>query len=280
MAYETILINADSEDRFPGVLSVTTGIAATNHSHVLAVAALPPPMKIPAGMPGTPDVITLERHREAFRREAERMHIMFDDMVRGKSFTAEWRVDAGEARSDVDALVAHGRLADLVITANANRLPDGGRSFHTAERLISEAGRPVILVPKGVTPYHDESRILIAWNGSREASRAVFDALPLLKSAQHVKVLHIETGTPSGLSISSCAAISATLRRHGVRSIYEELSLPRAAAGAALLSAAKAENANLLVMGGYGHWRFRELVLGGATRHILRHMTVPVLMSH
>lgn len=280
MAFETILINAESEERLSGVLAVAFAIASEWKSHLLAMATLPRPIALPGGMPGEPEVIHLDRHRSAARQEAERMRLEFEVSSRGQPLSTEWRLDDGTTGRDTDALIAQAHLTDLIVTANAKRSADGSHTFHTAERLVIEAGRPVILVPKAYTASAAGSRILIAWNGSREASRAVFDAMPLLQKAQHVKVLHVETAAPSKVNLANCAAITSTLRRHRVRAIYEELTLPRASEGAALLSAAKAENASLLVMGGYGHWRFRELVLGGVTRHVLRHMMVPVLMSH
>lgn len=280
MAYESILINADDEHRLPGVLGVASAIASDHSAHVTAICVLPRPVIVPGGMPGSSDVITFDQQRRDARGEAERMRRAFEAATRGKPYATEWKLDDGLVGNDIDALIAQGRLADLIVAANARHLSDGSHSFLSTERLVIEVGRPVVLVPKGYVAHSVGDRILIAWNGSREATRAVFDALPLLRRAHHVKVLHVETAGMSKISLSSCAAIAASLRRHGVRAIYEELALPRAVDGAALLSAAKAENADLLVMGGYGHWRFRELVLGGATRHVMRHMMVPVLMSH
>lgn len=143
-----------------------------------------------------------------------------------------------------------------------------------------EAGRPVILVPRNWNQADCGRRILIAWNGSREAVRAVFDALPLFKAAYHIKVLQVGTSDQTRITRLELGDVCTMLARHGIRATADTLSLPRATAGPALISAAKAENADLLVMGAYGHWRFRELVLGGATRHVLRNTNVPVLMSH
>ncbi len=280
MSLETILINADSEQHLPRLIDVTERVAIRDHSHVVGLAALPSPVTLPAGMPGTPDIVTYEAHRSSARAAAERTGALFRQMTAGKLFTSEWRLDDGVNRGEIDALVAQSRLADLIVTSNVRAAGRNLVSHATTERLIIDVGRPVLLVPQVATPSAGSRRVLIGWNGSREATRAVFDALPLLRSAQHVKVMQIGGNAADPVSGLGGVALCGMLRRHGVRATAETLDLPRASAGAALLSALKAENAELLVMGGYGHWRFRELVLGGATRHVIKHMSTPVLMSH
>lgn len=280
MAFETILINAESEQSLPRLLDVAESIAVRHLALVVGLAVLPPSVSLPAGVPGTPDVVTYDGRRTSARTDAERSHRVFERMTAGKAFTSQWRVDEADGRNAVDALIAQSRLADMIVSSNVGEDNSGGRPFHTAERLVVETGRPVMLVPKSDVPASCGRRVLVAWNGSRESARAVFDALPLLQTAQHVKVLQVGTSERAPVSSLSESDVRSMLSHHGVRATCEALDLPRATAGAALLSAVKAENADLLVMGGYGHWRFRELVLGGATHHVLRHMTVPVLMSH
>ncbi len=280
MAFETILINAEREQTMPRLLEVAETIATAHRSHIVGLAVLPPSLVLPAGAPGAPDVVTYDSRRRAARAEFERSHRLFNQMAAGKALQAEWRLDEDDGRNQVDALIAHCRLADLVISGPQQAGDHDAFSFQLAERLVIEAGRPVVLVPKSETRTTCGRRILIAWNGSREATRAVFDALPLLQSAQHVKVLQVDTRERASVFRLSGADVCGMLARHGVQASPKTLELPRATAGAALLSAVKAENADLLVMGGYGRWRVRELILGGATHHVLRHMTVPVLMSH
>ena len=148
--------------------------------------------------------------------------------------------------------------------------------------------RPVLTTPsKG--PHADLGRrILIAWNGSREAARATHDALPFLIAAESVVVLTVDA---AGDAHSPGANIATHLARHGVNvdlhkrtSVRHPPAQARRAAkmnvGEVILSAAADYNADLLVIGAYGHSRLRETVLGGVTRHVLSHMSVPVLMSH
>lgn len=277
MAFKVILINAEDEPSLPGLLAVAQPIAARYHSQVVGLSILPSSLTLPSGVPGTHDAIKFDSHRNSACAEAERAQQVFTRWVSEKQLSGAWRLDDDDGRDRIDALVARCRLVDLVVCSTAER---GQRPFHTAERLVVEAGRPVILVPRASQPAECSRRVLIAWNGSREAVRAVFDALPLLQAARHVKVLQVSTSDRARIAGLDTADVCSMLYRHGVRAASESLSLPRGTAGAALLSAARAENADLLVMGGYGHWRFRELVLGGATHHVLRHTSIPVLMSH
>jgi nucleotide-binding universal stress UspA family protein len=121
------------------------------------------------------------------------------------------------------------------------------------------------------------NKLLVAWNGSREAARAVADAMPLLERADEVKVL---SAKPLDIGDLSGADIALHLARHDVNTEASSSANKDIDIGDLLLNEAAQEGADLLVMGAYGHSRFRETVLGGATRHVLKNMTVPVLMSH
>jgi nucleotide-binding universal stress UspA family protein len=134
---------------------------------------------------------------------------------------------------------------------------------------------PVLVLPQGGHAGELGSTVLIAWNGSREAARAVHDALPFLQASERPVVLcAIGEGALAGLDRAV-----AMLERHKVRVRPEQLQGADAHAGEILLAQAVAHEADLLVMGAYGHSRLRELILGGATRHLLRHAQLPVLFS-
>jgi nucleotide-binding universal stress UspA family protein len=124
-------------------------------------------------------------------------------------------------------------------------------------------------------------KVLVAWNARREAARAVFDALPLLQKAEQVKVIWVNPQSEQEVAQDLPAAdICATLARHGVKCDGTEERKPRKNVGETLLACAGEFGADLLVMGCYGHNRWRELIFGGASRHVLSHATLAVLMSH
>ncbi|MCR6631452.1 MAG: universal stress protein [Magnetospirillum sp.] len=168
----------------------------------------------------------------------------------------------------------HARYADLTIVGQ----PPANGPDHVTE-LIMTTGRPFLVVPQYGQFQHPCRKILVAWNGSREATRAVFDAMPLMASAEQVIVLTLDA--PSGDHGESPGAdISLAIARHGAR-----VEVVRSTAGAidtgnALLSRVAEHGVDLLVMGAFSRHPLREKTLGGATHHVLRHMTVPVLLSH
>ncbi|HRD76049.1 MAG TPA: universal stress protein, partial [Hyphomicrobiaceae bacterium] len=173
------------------------------------------------------------------------------------------------------------RTADLVIAGQRDPDYDFSIVLDVPERLAVETGRPVLVIPRVGDFPTIGSRVTVAWNGGREAARATFDALPLLQLAQSVRVVSVsqhDDGTV-GRSLPT-TEIATTLARHGIRVEAAMTTAENIKVGDALLSGLCDEQTDLLVMGAYGHSRFREMVFGGATQHILAHMTAPVLLSH
>ena len=124
--------------------------------------------------------------------------------------------------------------------------------------------------------------MLVAWNASRESARAAFDALPILRAAKAVMIAHVEEGgrKADGASRLAGTDLAKALGRHGVRCKVLPAITPGSSIGSDLVHAAQRHDADLMVMGCYGHSRLRELLLGGASRHMLQHLSLPVLMSH
>ena len=181
----------------------------------------------------------------------------------------------GDAEAAADILV---RYADLVIAGQRDPDSDERMGAVDPEDLLMGCGRPVLMVPYAYRLDRIDDRVLVAWNASRESARAVADAMPLLEAASHVTVLAINPGPELG--DEPCADISLHLARHNVEAEAAHMEVTDMDVGDALLNRATDLGMDLIVMGAYGRPRLRELVLGGATRYILRHMTVPVLMSH
>ena len=282
MPFKTILMHAANEQRFQGQLAIAVEFANRFKSHLIGLAVVPAAIPIPAGTPGAPELITLDKHRVSFRDEAQRMKIAFDRAAAGKPFGAEW-ILADAAHADSAAvMIGHARAADLVISVPIEAGLKKLKESNLIERLILGSGRPVLVVPRANSmPTTVGNRVLLAWNGTRESTRAAFDALPILKTARHVKVLAIGEGTRAdGRESRPPEQLCRILARHDVRARPEVISLPGADVGPALISAIKAENADMLVMGCYGRSRLYEYVLGGASRHLLRETPVPLLLSH
>ncbi|MFM9884234.1 MAG: universal stress protein [Burkholderiales bacterium] len=182
----------------------------------------------------------------------------------------------------VAALLARGRCADLIVLGQRDPRAEG---YTDAPDLPAEvvlgAGRPVLIVPFAGTFSAFGEHVVIAWNGTRESARAVADALPILAHAKSVLILSgAENKTAKTRIVAAATGVIRFLERHGVKAELHDLGRHRFDVGAKILAFCAERNADLLVMGAYGHSRARELVLGGVTQSLMEAMTVPVLMSH
>jgi nucleotide-binding universal stress UspA family protein len=148
-----------------------------------------------------------------------------------------------------------------------------------AEALLFESGRPVIMVPYIQTQPLKLDRVMVCWDGGRAAARAIADSLPLLQKAKQVDIVIVAGKRDDNKEIPG-ADLGQHLARHGLKVDVKRLASPDIDINSTLLSYAADSSTDMIVMGGYGHSRLREFVLGGVTRAILSSMTVPVLMSH
>lgn len=190
-------------------------------------------------------------------------------------FVLAWRTVTGREDSET---AQRALLFDLVIAGRPDSESDGAYA-PALEAALFEAGRPVLVVPPGYNGAIG-NRTMIGWSGQRECARAMTAALPLLAGAEAVEVVHLNGGDASSKrQIDDPHAVVAWLTLHGVDARSREVPLTDGA-GDSLLSTAAEAGADLLVMGGYGHSRLREFVLGGATREVLTHTGLPVLMAH
>jgi nucleotide-binding universal stress UspA family protein len=183
-----------------------------------------------------------------------------------------------------DVVERASRLSDLVIFAEA-RPDDSSTAMVTIEAALVNAGRPVLIAPADVKANDFARSVAIAWDGSVEAAHAVSAALPFLTLASKVNVLTVrsapkQAGAGAGGAANAGAGLMDYLALHGVHAAEHILEPQGRTVGQTLLEAAIDGGAGLLVMGGYGHSRLREFILGGTTRHILTHAMLPVLMSH
>jgi nucleotide-binding universal stress UspA family protein len=180
------------------------------------------------------------------------------------------------------SLVHHAHCADVVMLTQANADSSVAREeMAVVERVVLDSARPTLLLPRTGRLDHLGRRVLIAWDDSREAARAVLDALPILAHADRVELVSWrERGVPEDKALrAGQEAVHRWLRRHGV-ACHVYVETPHGRLVDAMLARARQIDADLVVMGAYGHARWAEHVLGGATRDMLSSMTIPVLMSH
>lgn len=176
------------------------------------------------------------------------------------------------------AFAALARTFDLVVLKQPQP-EDDIASREIIEAALFNSGRPVLIVPYIQKAGFSVNRVLVCWDGSRAAARAVADSLRLIGKANNVQVLTVSTGKFDEKDVSG-ADIAEHLARHKLRTDLARIPAADIDVASAILSHAADFNADLIVMGGYGHSRLRDFVLGGATRGMLQSMTVPTLMSH
>jgi nucleotide-binding universal stress UspA family protein len=279
MSYKTILMHCNDERRLARLLGPTIALADKFHAHVIGLSVVPPVSVITTGVIGATPII-LDVHCERYRQENSAMRRQFEAATAAKSFSAEWRdADAGSFPV-VDVVVEHARATDLVVASQTDEAWAASAWLDVADRVAVESGRPVLFMPNASQLTYVGTRVLVAWNGSREAARAVFDALPILKHAEATKVVWIDPQFVGEPEQAFGQDICHALLRHGVGCEKTMRTIPKDGVGPTLIAQAEAFGADLLVMGCYGHSRLREFVFGGATRYLLNKMRMPVLMSH
>ncbi len=207
----------------------------------------------------------------------ERVEADFQDRLRLANLHGEWQAVPDTAS---EAFVRHTRQTDLIVLGQVNpeHPPPAGR--HMLEDVLLNAGRPILAVPYAGRFETLGTHILVGWNGSREATRALHDALPFLTKAVAVTLLDAFPASGETPDDAGITGIARYLGHHGIEAKIVRLPLDGVSAADALLSYTTDIDADLLVAGGYGHSRLRELVFGGVTRGLLQHLTVPILMSH
>jgi nucleotide-binding universal stress UspA family protein len=281
MSIKTILVHLANPDRVPPLLEAALSLPHDAETHVVGLYIIPPTTFVGAGMPGDPVPLVFDEVRRHFQSKADGVRAAFEEQIATSGCRAEWRQIDAATRSVLKVLLANARTADVVVAGQADLGRPSSEELDFPDMLALDGGRPVLIVPyqTGVTSLG--RRVLVAWNGRREAARAVYDALPILQQADAVRVVAAKASNEAATTDDVRAGdICTALARHGVTCEASIANRSGLHAGHVLLAEAREFEADLLVMGCYGHSRVREFILGGATRHVLSHMQLPVLMSH
>ena len=281
MSYKDLLVFLDAGAPARGRIDVAAALAERFAAHLAGLYPLPIPQR-PRELgyfdPAMLDPFFAEA-RERARDAADEVRERFEHITKLRGVTAEWRLIPEGPEADP---AVHARYVDLTILGQLD--PDRGEAEiidRRPEQVALASGHPVLVVPYAGPFENVGRRVVVGWSATREAARAVNDAMPLLMAADVVNVLTIDAHeAPRGHGALPGADISLHLARHGVKATIEQTVSGDLSVGDTLLSRAADLGADLLVMGAYGHSRLRELLLGGATRTLLRSMTLPVLMSH
>lgn len=276
MGYKSILVHMDDGKHCAARLAVAVDLAQRFGAHLIglhALSAIPVPGYVATeiGVRTLAEIEAKARNASAARAEAE-----FNKAVAGAQLPgSEWRTADNDA---VPATILNARYADVVVLGQPG--PDDESSINSdfIEHVVLGAGRPAVIVPYAGTFTTVGKRVLVAWNGGREAVRALTDAIPVLREAERVHLM-VFNRRSNGQNLPG-ADMGLYLARHGVEVEVSVQASDDVDVGNQILSRVADLGIDLIVMGAYGHSRMREMVLGGVTRTIFESMTAPVMMSH
>ena len=285
---KTILVPATGSDSDLAVFRSALSIARPFDAHIDALHAHLDPVevavRVTSDTAGTPLVGgIIEQLEKDFRAREERAKRLFENFCsvegiallegptsRSKKLTAQWHVETGDEGRLISIF---GMTADLIV---AGRGTDDNLSARSVlEAALLDTGRPLLIATSSPVPPIEGGTIAIAWKPTPQAVHAVIAAMPLLALAAKLIVISVEEGAGR----AGREALERNLRRHGFRAEVEQISADDQDPADALLDGIVGR-AGLLVMGGYGHSRFREWIFGGFTRRVLTDAPLPVLMVH
>lgn len=261
-------------------LDAAMALAVAHRAHIAALVTVENPIPLTSEWGYVP--VELNQHLfEQARADAETVAAKARARLTREAIDSEVRVTETVLLWSEETTALHARYADLTVMGGKDADAIGPRFELNFKALLMQSGRPILLVPDGAALATPVKRAVLAWQPTREATRALHDALPLLAADAEVQVLMIDPEVGEARHGEQPGAdIARHLARHGWH--VRVISLPREGRsdGQNLLTYARETGAELLVMGGYGHSRWRETVLGGATRSVLEGATMPVLFAH
>lgn len=280
MSFKTILVHFGSERHMEAMLDAACQMAKRNNAHLIGLFVIPKFHVDPSVAVYVPAEM-LTSHKDYHRKEAQRICSAFKKKTEEAGLSSEWQLVESSTPGISSIVAEHARRADLVIVRQPDNTSDDAYILNVPVEVMMGCGRPVLIVPTDQNITELGNNILVAWNGSREAARATFDALPLLKTADRVVVHCIGSGEDvAGGKTLPGSEIASNLVRHDVTVDVKIAERADQSIGKQLITASEEQGADLIVMGGYGHSRTREFVFGGATQHIMGNMKCPVFMAH
>jgi nucleotide-binding universal stress UspA family protein len=275
---KTILIPTEDHDAMPTVLEAGLMIARVFDSYIEGIAVRPS-----TGTYVTVEPVSSLAISGAFDGDAARnAHAVFESFMTSRGVPpanhAPAKLSFGwplQEAFDDDFIGSHGRVFDLIVLGRPGRAPENPR-MPPLEAALFESGKPVLIVPP-VVPKTIGKNVLVAWNRSTEQAHTNAFALPLLRLADEVTVLTVEGGSVDGPSGDDAAR---HLCRNGIKAKALTMQAGARASGEVILEHAAALGCDLLVKSAYTQSRLRQLIFGGATRHVLANATLPVFMAH
>jgi len=265
-------------DKAEELLEVAVPMAIKHDAHLICLHVIPElEFYQPAGMYYDGSIV--EGQRKALQKEAEEIEEVVKKWSEPNNAKIEWRCVTATNAQAIDYIIDQAMLVDLIIAEQRTPIDAIDSRGDLPVQIVLNASRPVLAIPDGCKFDGIADRALVAWNPGKSASRALFDAIPLLRNAKDVTLFTVGSDTAKdGLTPEQYMAL--TLNRHDIHAELIVQPKDRAKVGELILAQATQSDSDLLVVGCYGHSRLREIVFGGVTRHILRNAKIPLLLSH
>jgi len=276
---KTILIALNEVGLNDQILAASAELAIKFDAHIVGLYVIPAAEVYPI-IGESLSTQVYAGHRDYYIEQSGKVKQAFESQMALHGVKCEWRKIDVKSSLVADGVMPHCFHSDLIIVPQKpEKLDlenlDARVENDFTERVIMESGRPVLIIPTTGEFSGIGQQVVIGWNGTREAARSAFYAIPFMKEAKNVTIAWVNAQSDlPGSELATC------LSRHGITTTTRSVEAADASVGEELLSTASNLRADLLVMGGYGHSRLREFILGGATRTVLDKMTIPVLMSH
>lgn len=278
MSYKDILVYVDESKSCDHRIDAAVRLAQAHEAHLIGLCVAVE-ARLPAYIRSQLFANVLAQQEQQATERAQALAERFTRKVSGANLSVDCRAERCPEPALPHLISTHARYVDLVVFGQ----PDPDEviigSLDLATEVALSVGRPVLIVPYIGAQATLGERIMVAWDAGRESTRAVNDALPFLERASAVYVLVVGSGA-DGHGEQPGADLALHLARHGCKAEAQYTVSGEVSVGDTILSRISDNGVDLLVMGAYGHARLREFILGGVTEHMMKHMTVPVLMSH
>jgi nucleotide-binding universal stress UspA family protein len=276
MAYKTILLCLNEIARLPQIIEAGRTLGTEFKAHISGLYVIPGIQVYPtAGYAATPDIF--DGNRAFYKNHQTKVREAFEKAMQADGLSFDFQLIDSSTPLIGNEVMVQGRNADLIVVSSTDRDSTQGVEYDFVERLIIAAGRPVMILPFVGSAKLNFNEVMVAWDDSREAARAAFDALPLMQKSKRTRVVSIDT---AGKGKLPGGTLAESLDRHGVKVELTSLTSDGQNTGETLLRAASDFGTDIIVLGGYGHSRFTEFIFGGVTRHMIRHLDRPIVMSH
>jgi nucleotide-binding universal stress UspA family protein len=277
MSFKDILVHVDATPASRNRLQLALTLAHRFGARLSGLHVIPDPSVPPYFKPSAIERIA-KIYAENAREAADRAEALFREETKDASAVVGWECIAGEME---ERIAERARFADLLLLGQFDtENPHGISAFLLPAKVVFGAASPILVVPNAGRFGDIGRRIVATWDGSREAARAIRDAMPLLKRAEQVLLIAVDLVRQGHMHDGADASqLAAHLGRHGVQVVVEEISSGKTSVTDTLLTQAAEFGADLLVMGAYGHSRIWEFVVGGTTPEVLERAQIPVLIS-